>query len=48
MKKKDMAEKCKTYNANYCAWEKGKRYPTRFNRILIAKALQVTVEDIFY
>ncbi len=47
IKKKEMAEKCQTHDSTYSAWESGKRYPRYFNRILIAKALNVNVTDIF-
>lgn len=47
MKQKDMVEKCSTHKKNYNAWEKGKVYPKEFNRVLIARALDVRVNDIF-
>lgn len=43
----EAAEKCKTNQKMYWNWEKGKNYPRKKSQILIAKAYNVKVEDIF-
>lgn len=43
----EVAEKCNTNQKMYWLWEKGKNYPRKTSKELIAKALNVSVEDIF-
>ena len=47
IKKGEMVRKCSTYRANYKNWESGKVYPSKLNRILIARGLNVVPSVIF-
>lgn len=44
---REAAEKCNTTQKVYWAWESGEQYPRKNSRIAIAKAFEVTQEEIF-
>lgn len=43
----EAAEKCNTNQKMYWNWENGKNYPRKKSQMLIAKAYNVKVEEIF-
>lgn len=43
----DAAKKCNTNQKMYWSWEKGRNYPRKRSRVLIANAFKVKVDDIF-
>lgn len=43
----EAAEKCNTGQKSYWSWESGERYPHKNNRIAIARAFNVSEDEIF-